>query len=140
MASGCGSVPSSNVEVDELAQSLCSRYGAICVPLSVADDLGIANDEDVGWGVFKYKRFTVLDEDLRVGYVVYDDEKCAEDLELCGFVILHEIGHLYRGSSQTAADCFAGRRSTQAQYDAGVDFICGHGWANRCDALAECSP
>jgi hypothetical protein len=136
----CGSAPSGDPDVDALAWDLCSEYGALCIPSGVKEDLGLIEDSDIGWGAFYYRTFDLPAVSGYVGVVCYDDEKCREDLAMCGFVILHEIGHLREGENQSDADCYAAARSTPEQYAAGLAYICEHGWRERCAALTECAP
>lgn len=138
---GCGSVPTGNDDVDELVNGLCAEHGSLCVGTSTKRDLGLDELADaVYWGRFNYGEIALPGSNLRYGVVCYDDELCADDLEACAAVVLHEIGHQKRGSDQTDADCWAAQHATESQLAALQELVCSFNEPGRCDALLECSP
>ena len=138
-ASSCGSVPSGNASVDDVVNGLCTEHNALCVPSSVKTDLGLIEDGDIRWGKFYWVAADPTGDGY-IGVVCYDDVVCAEDLDACGFVILHELGHMNAGHDQTAADCWAAQRATPEQLAAGISLVCSFRDRPRCAALKECAP
>lgn len=144
LALGCGGPPSGHDKVDDLVSDICGKYNALCVPSGLKEDLPFFDDylSDFHWGRASYGEFDLPGGlTLDVGFICYNEDVCAENLKRCGFVLLHEIGHRERGSSQIAADCWAAEHATQEQYTSGVYMLCNvFRDADRCAAVKTCGP
>lgn len=142
----CGGPPTGNDGVDNLVSDICGRYHALCISSELKEDLGPLGDlylEGFHWGRSTYGEFDIAGQVVDIGFVCYNATICAEDLDRCGFILLHEIGHREVGSSQIAADCWAAEHSTPEQYASGVELICNNPdlySRSRCAALrGECA-
>ena len=136
-----GSVPTGNPKVDGLAWSLCTEYGVLCVGSSTKEEFGADEAlEGFYWGRTWYGEIELpeLESGIEYSLVCWDDAKCAEDLNTCAGVILHEIGHTRVGGDQSEADCWAIQHATKAEGVALRDLVCRLGDRPRCQAIEEC--
>lgn len=141
MTLACGAVPTGNDKVDDLANGLCAKHEVLCVGSSTKEALDLDGEllDGFWWGrSWNYGEIEIADQVVELGFICWDDKICADDLDLCAGVILHEIGHQKVGSDQSAADCWAIQHATPEQAQALADLVCTFRDPPRCDAARSC--